>query len=115
MWFLDLLWSLLLVLWAVAVGCCAYMVYYRAPLVRQLDATIWTPLKNLIGLTMNLRGVGLFVIHYGLYFVTGFFALFVIVLILRAAALAKSHKWDSYLDYKTMKNTLKTEKQEAKL
>lgn len=113
-WVWNALLILMLVLLAVAAACCAYMVFYRAPLVRRLDDLIWTPLKNLVGLTMNLRAVGAFVIHYGLYFVTGFSILFVAVLILRACAVAKTKKWDSYLDYKTMKTTLKTEKQEAK-
>lgn len=114
-WVWNVLLILMLVLLAVSVACCAYMVFYKAPIVRQLDGLIWTPLKNLVGLTMDLKAVGLFVIHYGLYFVTGFSALFVLVLILRAVAIAKTKKWDSYLDYKTMKITLKTEKQEAKL
>lgn len=111
----NVLLVLMLVLLVVAAVCCAYMVFYRAPIVRQLDALIWTPLKNLVGLTMNLRPVGLFVIHYGLYFVTGFGVLLVLVLILRACAIARTRKHDSYLDYRTMKITLKTEKQEAKL
>lgn len=114
-WAWNVLLILMLVLLAVAAACCVYMVYYRSPLVRQLDAIIWTPLKNLVGLTMSLKPVGLFVIHYGLYFVTGFSVLFVVVLLLRAWAVARTRRLDSYLDYNTMRITLKTEKQEAKL
>ena len=114
-WGWDLLQVLLLVLLAVASVCVLYMMFYNAPLVRQLDALIWTPLKNLVGLTMSLRAVGIFAIMYGHYFALGFLVLWIIVLLLRGRAVAKTRKYDSYLDYNTMKITLKTEKKEAKL
>lgn len=114
-WGWDLLHILLLVLLAVAAACLLYMMFYTAPLVRQMDALLWTPLKNLVGLTMSLKPVGLFVIMYGHYFVLGFLVLWVLTLVLRGRAIAKTRKLDSYLDYNTMRITLKTEKKEAKL
>lgn len=113
-WGWDLLLVLLLALLAVAAVCLLYMMFYNAPPVRQMDALIWTPLKEMIGLTMNLRQVGLFVILYGHYFVLGFLVLLIPVLILRSRAVARTRKFESYLDYNTMKITLKTEKEEAK-
>lgn len=113
-WFWDLMWYLLLALLALAVGCLVYVIFYKTPVIRFVDLKLWTPVKGLLGITGSLRMVGRFVLRFGHWFVLGFSALFVLVWILRGRAAARTRRLDSYLDYMTMKTTLKTEKQEAK-
>lgn len=113
-WFWDLLWYLLLALLALAAFCLCYIIFYKTFVIRLIDLMIWTPVKYALGIRQSLLPVGLFVLKYGRLFVAGFGVLFVLVWILRSRAVARTRKFDSFLDYKTMKNTLKTEKQEAK-
>lgn len=115
MWGWDLMWWLLLLLLAIAVGLLAYMVFYKTAPVRLLDIYIWTPVKRLIGIRKNLLFVGVFVLKYAKWFILGFGVLFLLVWLLRNRALAKTRRFDSYLDYMTLKNTLKTEQLEAKV
>ena len=113
-WFLDLLWFLMLALLAFSAFCLVYILFYRSFVIRVLDIFVWTPIKHALGIHHDLLAVGLFVLKYGWLFVIGFGVLFVTVWILRSRAIAQTRKSDSYLDYMTMKNTLKTEKQEAR-
>ena len=115
MWGWDLLWFLLLALLLVAVATLAYMVFYKTAPVRILDIYVWTPIKQLVGIRQNLLFVGTFVLKYAKWFILGFGVLFLLVWLLRSRALAKAHRLDSYLDYMTLKNTLKTEKDEVKI
>ena len=115
MWGWNLLWFLLLALLMIAVGLLAYMVFYKTTPVRILDIYIWTPIKRLIGIRQNLLFVGKFVLKYAKWFILGFGVLFLLVWLLRNRALAKAHRLDSYLDYMTLKNTLKAEKDEVKI
>ena len=115
MWGWDLMWWLLLSLLVIAVGLLAYMVFYKTAPVRLLDIYVWTPVKNLIGIRKNLLFVGVFVLKYAKWFILGFGVLFLLVWLLRNRALAKTRRFDSYLDYMTLKNTLKTERLEAKI
>ena len=115
MWGWDLLWFLLLALLLVAVATLAYMVFYKTAPVRILDIYVWTPIKQLVGIRQNLLFVGTFVLKYAKWFILGFGVLFLLVWLLRNRALAKTHRLDSYLDYMTLKNTLKTEKDEVKI
>ena len=113
MWGWDLLWWLLLGLLMIAVGLLAYMVFYKTLPVRILDVYIWTPIKHLIGIRKNLLFVGVFVLRYAKWFILGFGVLFLLVWLLRNRALAKTRRFDSYLDYMTLKNTLKMEQKEG--
>lgn len=113
MWAIDFLWWLLLGLLMLAVGVLAYMVFYKTLPVRILDVYIWTPIKHLIGIRKNLLFVGVFVIRYAKWFILGFGVLFLLVWIMRNRALAKTRRFDSYLDYMTLKNTLKMEQKEG--
>ncbi len=113
-WFWDLLWVLLLALLALAVFCLCYILFYKSFVMRFIDVMLWTPVKQLLGITQSLLPVGIFVLRYSHLFIAGFGVLFVLVWILRSRAVARTRKFDSFLDYKTMKTTLKTEKQEAK-
>lgn len=113
-WFWDLLWFMLLALLALAVFCLCYVIFYKTFVIRVIDVMLWTPVKYALGIRQSLLPVGLFVLKYGRLFVAGFGVLFVLIWILRSRAVSRTRKLDSYLDYKTVKNTLKTEKQEAK-
>ena len=113
-WHWDLMWYMLLAVLALAVFCLCYVIFYKTFVIRIIDLMLWTPVKYALGIRQNLLPVGLFVLKYGRLFVAGFGVLFVLVWILRSRAVARTRKLDSFLDYKTMKNTLKTEKQEAK-
>jgi len=115
MWGWDLLWWLLFLLLAIAVGMLAYMIFYKTFPMRILDVFVWTPIKRLIGIKQDLLFVGVFVLKYAKWFVLGFGVLFLLVWLLRNRALAKTRRFDSYLDYMTLKNTLKTEQLEAKV
>lgn len=114
-WGWDLLWFLLLALLALAVCMLLYVVFYRSLPVRLLDIYVWTPVKHLIGINKSLLFVGKFVLKYAKWFIAGFGVLFLLVWIIRGRAIRKTKRFDSYLDYMTMKNTLKTERQEAKV
>lgn len=113
-WYWDLLLCLFLALLALAVFCLCYIIFYKSFVIRIIDLKLWTPVKYALGIRQSLLPVGLFVLKYGWLFAAGFGAVFVLVWVLRSRAVARSRKLDSYLDYKTMKTTLKTEKQEAK-
>lgn len=113
MWGIDLMWWLLLGLLMLAVGLLAYMVFYKTLPVRILDVYVWTPIKHLIGIRKNLLFVGVFVLRYAKWFILGFGVLFLLVWLLRNRALAKTRRFDSYLDYMTLKNTLKMEQKEG--
>lgn len=115
MWAWDILWYLLLVLLMVAVGMLLYMVFYKSLVVRILDIYIWTPIKYFIGIRKNLLFLGTFVLRYAKWFVLGFGVLFLLTWFFRSRALQKTRRFDSYLDYMTLKNTLKTERDEAKI
>lgn len=115
MWGWDVLWYLLLVLLLLAVGMLAYMVFYKTLVVRVLDLYIWTPIKRLIGIRQNLLFLGVFVLKYAKWFILGFGVLFLLTWLLRNRALSKTHRLDTYLDYMTLKNTLKTEQDEEKI
>lgn len=114
LWGFDVAWYLMLALLAAAVCCLAYVWFYYHPVMRWFDSNIWTPFKNLVGIKVSLMWLGMIVRYYGFYLAGGFLTVFVLVWILRSAALSKIRCRDSYLDYKTVKNTLKTEKQEAR-
>ena len=114
-WGINLLWFLCLMLLALAVGMLVYVMFYKSLPIRLLDVYVWTPVKQLIGIKMNLLFVGKFVLKYAKWFILGFGVLFVLTWIVRACAIAKTKRFDSYLDYMTLKNTLKTERQEAKV
>ena len=115
MWGWNLLWYLFLVLLVLAVGMLAYMVFYKTSVARILDLFIWTPIKHLIGIRQNLLFLGVFVLKYAKWFIMGFGVLFLLTWFFRNRALAKTRRFDSYLDYMTLKNTLKTERDEAKI
>ena len=115
MWGWDTLWYLCLGLLLLAVGMLLYMVFYKSLVVRVLDVYIWTPIKHLIGIRRNLLFVGVFVLQYAKWFILGFGLLFLLVWLMRNRALSKARRFDSYLDYMTLKNTLKTERDEAKI
>ncbi len=115
MWAWDILWYLLLVLLMVAVGMLLYMVFYKSLVVRILDIYIWTPIKYFIGIRKNLLFLGTFVLRYAKWFILGFGVLFLLTWFFRSRALKKTRRFDSYLDYMTLKNTLKTERDEAKI
>lgn len=115
MWGWDILWYLFLMLLVLAVGMLAYMVFYKTSVVRILDLFIWTPIKRLIGIRQSLLFVGSFVLKYAKWFILGFGVLFLLTWFFRNRALAKTRRFDSYLDYMTLKNTLKTERDEAKI
>ncbi len=115
MWGWDLLWYLFLAMLLLAVGMLAYMVFYKSAPVRLLDIYIWTPIKRLIGIRQNLLFLGVFVLKYAKWFILGFGVLFLLIWLLRNRTLAKTRRFDSYLDYMTLKNTLKTEQDEAKI
>ena len=111
----NFLWFVCLFLLALSVGLLAYMVFYKTTPIRLLDIYVWTPIKHLIGIKKNLLFVGVFVLKYAKWFILGFGVLFLFVWIFRACAIGKTKRFDSYLDYMTLKNTLKTERQEAKV
>ena len=115
MWGWDLLWFLFLALLVLAVGLLVYMVFYKSLPIRLLDIYVWTPIKHLIGIRKSLLFVGVFVLKYAKWFILGFGVLFLLTWVMRNLALAKTRRFDSYLDYMTLKNTLKTERQEAKV
>ena len=115
MWGWDVLWYLCLGLLLLAVAMLLYMVFYKTTPVRILDLYIWTPIKHLIGIRQNLLFVGVFVLRYAKWFILGFGVLFLITWLMRNRALSKARRFDSYLDYMTLKNTLKTERDEAKI
>ena len=115
MWGWDVLWFLCLALLVVSVSLLVYMVFYKTTPIRLLDIYVWTPIKHLIGIKKNLLFVGVFVLKYAKWFILGFGVLFLLVWVLRNCATAKTRRFDSYLDYMTLKNTLKTERQEAKV
>ena len=96
-------------------GLLVYVVFYKTVPIRLLDIYVWTPIKHLIGIKKNLLFVGVFVLKYAKWFILGFGVLFLLVWVLRNCAIAKTRRFDSYLDYMTLKNTLKTERQEAKV
>ena len=114
-WGWSVLWYTLLVLLLLAVGMVLYMVFYRSFVIRVLDLYVWTPVKKLVGIRQSLLPLGRFVLSYGMWFALGFGVLFLGTWILRSRALHKTRRFDSYLDYMTLKNTLKTEKDEAKI
>ena len=91
------------------------MIFYKTIVVRVLDVFIWTPIKHLIGIRMNLLFVGVFVLKYAKWFILGFAVAFALVWIMRNRAIKKVKCQDSYLDYMTLKNTLKTERAEEKI
>ena len=106
-WFFALLF--------IAVALLAYMVFYKTSPVRILDLYIWTPIKKLVGIHYNLRFLGTFVLKYAKWFILGFGVAFLLVWLLRNRAVSKTHRFDSYLDYMTLKNTLKTERDEERI
>lgn len=114
MWGWDALWYFSLALLILAVGLVLYMLFYKTTVVRILDLYIWTPVKELIGIRQNLLFVGVFVGTYGKWFVLGFAVLTVFIWIMRHRARNRTRRFDSYLDYMTLKNTFKTEANEGK-
>ena len=114
-WAWNVLWYMMLALLLLAAGMLLYMVYYKTAPVRILDLYVWTPIKNFVGLKQSLLAVGTFVLLYAKWFILGFGVAFVLVWLLRGRAVSKTRRFDSYLDYMTLKNTLKTEISEAKL
>ena len=115
MWGWDVLWYTLLALLLLAVGMVLYMVFYSSFVIRILDLYVWTPIKNFVGIRQSLLPLGRFVLNYGIWCALGFGVLFSGTWILRNRALSKARRFDSYLDYMTLKNTLKTEKDEARI
>ena len=113
MWVWDTLWCFFLALLVIAVGMLLYVLFYKTTVVRILDLYLWTPIKDLIGIRQSLLFVGKFVLTYGKWFILGFAVLFITVWIFRIRALKRTRRFDSYLDYMTLKNTLKTERNEV--
>ena len=91
------------------------MVFYKSFVVRILDLYLWTPIKYVLGIRMSLLPLGRFVLQYGVWIALGAAILFFVVWLLRDRAIVKTQRLDSYLDYMTLKNTLKTEREEAKI
>lgn len=114
MWVWNVLWYLLLALLIIAIGLVLYMLFYKTAVVRILDLYVWTPIKELVGIRQSLLFVGKFVQSYGKWFVLGFGVLTLTVWIFRIRALKRTRRFDSYLDYMTLKNTLKMEQHEGR-
>ena len=90
LWHWNLMWYLLVILLVLSAGCVYYLFIYRNMPLSVADGMVLLPVKLAL------------------------LALLVLVGCLRGGAIRKTKKFDSYLDYKTLKNALKTEKQEDK-
>lgn len=107
-WFWNVLWWLFLVLLMLEAGLMGYMVFRK--ITPDQIMGILSPLKNIA----VVQSCAMFMLRHIRWFVLGFGGLFLLVWVLRCCVCAKTRLYDSYLDYRTLKNTMKAERQEWK-
>lgn len=112
-WFWQTLFIFLTVLAALAVGVLLFVLLYKTPAVRFIDLCLWENVKAALGLKWNFPLIGRAVAVFGPPAVLLLAALWALSWLLWRKKVARTRKLDSYLDWQTLKTTLKAEKEEA--
>ena len=80
--------------------------------VKMIDRSLWEPVKAAVGLNMDLGFVRQLTNRYGVIASSCLAVLWILFAILGLCAAGKVKKTEDYLDYRTLRLTLKTEKEE---
>ena len=104
-------WVCFIILLAV-LAAALFVRFEQLPFVQMVDLKVWEPVKAALGLRMDFGFLRQLAGNYGMMAALGLGILWIVFAALGLGAAAKVKKSEAYLDYRTLRLTIKTEKEE---